>query len=119
SKFYKGPYKDNAPDLIVGYQRGYRVAWETAIGKTTGAVFHPNQKAWSGDHCIDPSLVPGILFCNRTIENENPRLIKLAPTALSVFVAAVPDYMAGKALTVGDHAAKAPREREGSLAEVV
>jgi predicted AlkP superfamily phosphohydrolase/phosphomutase len=119
SKFYRGPYKDNAPDLIVGYQRGYRVAWETAIGRTTGAVFHPNQKAWSGDHCIDPSLVPGILFCNRPIENENPRLIDIAPTVLSVFGAAVPDYMDGKALVVGEPVEPAAREREGTLAEVV
>ena len=78
-KFYRGPYKDNAPDLIVGYQRGYRVSWEAAIGKTTDAVFHANTKAWSGDHCVDPSLVPGILFCNRPITNENPRLIDIAP----------------------------------------
>ena len=54
SKVYRGPYKDAAPDLIVGYQRGYRVSWETAIGRTTEDVFHANTKAWSGDHCIDP-----------------------------------------------------------------
>ena len=73
SKFYRGPYRDNAPDLIVGYQRGYRVSWETAIGRTTEAVFHSNRKAWSGDHCVDPSLVPGILFCNHPVESrESP-----------------------------------------------
>ena len=108
SKFYRGPYKDNGPDLIVGYQRGYRVSWETAIGRTTEAVFHANTKAWSGDHCVDPSLVPGILFCNRPIENENPRLIDIGPTVLSMFGVAVPDYMDGKALTVGDAAREGP-----------
>ena len=65
AKVYRGPYKDNAPDLIPGYQRGYRVSWETAIGRTTESVFHDNTKAWSGDHCIDPSLIPGVLFCNQ------------------------------------------------------
>jgi predicted AlkP superfamily phosphohydrolase/phosphomutase len=118
-KFYKGPYKDNAPDLIVGYQRGYRVSWEAAIGKTSGAVFHPNTKAWSGDHCVDPSLVPGILFCNRAIADENPRLIDIAPTALRMFGIDVPDYMDGKALSVGAALDLAPAQREGSLAEVV
>ncbi|HWE37388.1 MAG TPA: alkaline phosphatase family protein [Isosphaeraceae bacterium] len=118
SRFYKGPYKDNGPDLIPGYQRGYRVSWETAIGKTTEGVFHPNAKAWSGDHCVDPSLVPGILFCNRPIANENPRLMDLAPTVLSLFGAKVPDYMDGKALTVGDAPEQAPKERVGTLAEV-
>ena len=85
SKFYKGPYRENGPDLIVGYRRGYRVSWETAIGRTTESVFHANKKAWSGDHCVDPSLVPGILFCNRIVENENPRLIDIGPTVLSMF----------------------------------
>ena len=78
-KFYRGPYKDNAPDLIVGYQRGYRVSWEAAIGKTTDAVFHPNTKAWSGDHCVDPSLVPGILFCNHPIAEREPAADRYRP----------------------------------------
>jgi predicted AlkP superfamily phosphohydrolase/phosphomutase len=119
SKFYKGPYRENGPDLIVGYQRGYRVSWETAIGKTTERVFHDNKKAWSGDHCVDPSLVPGILLCNRLVKNENPRLIDIGPTVLSMFGAGVPEYMDGKALTVWDAGEKAPSEREDALAEVV
>jgi predicted AlkP superfamily phosphohydrolase/phosphomutase len=100
-KFYRGPYKDHAPDLIVGYQRGYRVSWEAAIGKTTKEVFHDNTKAWSGDHCVDPSVVPGILFCNRPIQADNPRLLDIGPTILSTFGVAVPEYMDGKALPVG------------------
>ncbi len=32
----------------------------------------------------------------------NPRLIDVAPTVLSLFGVDVPDYMDGKALTVGD-----------------
>ena len=79
AQFYRGPYKDNAPDLIVGYRRGYRVSWEAAIGKTTDAVFHPNTKAWSGDHCVDPSLVPGILFCNRPIADREPAADRRRP----------------------------------------
>ena len=39
-----GPYKDNAPDLIVGYQRGYRVSWEAAIGKTTDGCLPPQHQ---------------------------------------------------------------------------
>jgi predicted AlkP superfamily phosphohydrolase/phosphomutase len=117
-RFYRGPYKDNAPDLIVGYQRGYRVSWEAAIGKTTRSVFRPNTKAWSGDHCVDPSLVPGILFCNQPIADEGPRLIDIAPTVLSLFGVPIPDYMDGKALTVGVAAESARGERQVTLAEV-
>jgi len=102
AKVYRGPYKDAAPDLIVGYQRGYRASWETAIGRTTEVVFHSNTKAWSGDHCVDPSLVPGVLFCNRPVETESPRLVDIGPTVLDLFGAAVPQYMDGKPLAVAD-----------------
>jgi predicted AlkP superfamily phosphohydrolase/phosphomutase len=118
SKFYKGPYKDDAPDLIVGYQRGYRVSWETAIGRSTEEVFHANVKAWSGDHCVDPSLVPGILFCNRPVRSPNPRLIDVAPTVLSLFGIPVPDSMDGKPWVVGEAAGTGAPARE-PLAEVV
>jgi predicted AlkP superfamily phosphohydrolase/phosphomutase len=102
AKAYRGPYKDQAPDLIVGYERGYRVSWDAANGKTTRQIFHANTKAWSGDHCVDPSVVPGVLFCNRPIETEQPRLLDIGPTVLDLFGVPVPDYMDGKALTVGD-----------------
>jgi predicted AlkP superfamily phosphohydrolase/phosphomutase len=100
TKAYRGPYKERAPDLIVGYDSGYRVAWETAIGKTTRAVFHDNTKAWSGDHCVDPSVVPGVLFCNRKINTDQARLLDIAPTVLALFGIPAPDYMDGHALDV-------------------
>jgi predicted AlkP superfamily phosphohydrolase/phosphomutase len=99
-KTYRGPYKDQAPDLIVGYDRGYRVSWDAAIGKTTKTIFHDNTKAWSGDHCVDPSVVPGVLFCNRRIESDTARLLDIGPTILDMFGVAVPDHMDGKPLTV-------------------
>src|SRR5262249_31878769 len=101
-KAYSGPYKDQAPDLIVGCERGYRVSWEAAIGKTSREIFHDNIKAWSGDHCVDPSVVPGVIFCNRVIETENPRLLDIGPTVLDLFGITVPDYMDGRPLTVRD-----------------
>jgi predicted AlkP superfamily phosphohydrolase/phosphomutase len=118
AKFYRGPYSENGPDLIPGYQRGYRVSWETAIGRTTDKVFHPNTKAWSGDHCVDPSLVPGILFCNRTIRDPKARLMDVGPTVLQMFGVPVPEYMDGKPLAVGDPAGKAGRAAERQLTEV-
>jgi predicted AlkP superfamily phosphohydrolase/phosphomutase len=97
---YQGPYVETAPDLIVGYNRGYRVSWETAIGTITDEVFHDNTKAWSGDHCIDPSLIPGVLFCSHKVESDSPRLMDLGPTALSLFGVDVPKNMDGRPLEV-------------------
>jgi predicted AlkP superfamily phosphohydrolase/phosphomutase len=101
SKVYRGPYKDEAPDLIPGYERGYRVSWETAIGRGTESVFHDNTKAWSGDHCIDPSLIPGVLFCNHPIKADRCRLMDIGPTVLEQFGVPIPEHMDGKSLGVG------------------
>ena len=79
-KAYRGPYRFEAPDIIVGFNKGYRVSWEAAIGQPTDRLFHDNTRAWSGDHCIDPKLIPGVLFCNRRIDSDSPRLLDLGPT---------------------------------------
>jgi hypothetical protein len=95
---YTGPYLDAAPDVIVGYADGYRASWDSAVGKVTASVFADNEKAWSGDHCVDPHLVPGVLFSNRKIETADPGIEDMAPTALDLFGIAPPPYMEGKPL---------------------
>jgi len=99
-KLYSGPYKQDAPDLLVGYHIGYRASWQTAVGEVTDSIFHANTKAWSGDHCIDQSLVPGVLFCNRMVADEYPRLLDIGPTVLSMFGIDVPGHMDGKPLNM-------------------
>ena len=98
SSLYAGPYLENAPDLLIGYNAGYRTSWDCATGVVAGPVFEDNIKAWSGDHCIDPRLVPGVFFCNRRVQTEEPSLIDIAPTALRLFGIEPPAYMDGKAL---------------------
>src|SRR5881227_2695082 len=87
---YAGPYVDNAPDLIVGYGDGFRASWDSVMGKVTSKIFEDNLKAWSGDHCIDPRLVPGVLFSNRKIADEKPEIVDVAPTMLKLFGVALP-----------------------------
>ena len=95
---YRGPYLEAAPDFIVGYNEGYRCSWESAVGKVAAAVLTDNPKAWSGDHCVDPVLVPGVLFSNCKIAADDPGIEDLAPTALSLFGVEPPPWMEGKAL---------------------
>jgi predicted AlkP superfamily phosphohydrolase/phosphomutase len=96
SEIYQGPYLGAAPDMIVGYARGYRTSWEAALGKVTTCVFADNTKAWSGDHCVDPALVPGVLFSNFKLDAENPGIEDMAPTALRLFGIETPPWMEGK-----------------------
>ncbi len=108
-RVYHGPYRGDGPDIIVGYERGYRVSWESAIGQPTDRVFHDNVKAWSGDHCIDSRLVPGVVFCNRPMDSPSPRLIDIGPTILDLFGVPIPDHMDGKTLGIADGKGRANR----------
>jgi predicted AlkP superfamily phosphohydrolase/phosphomutase len=94
---YRGPYTENSPDLIVGYGAGYRASWDSVMGKVTGQVFEDNLKAWSGDHCIDPRLVPGVLFSSHKFIEDKPAIVDVAPTILKLFGLALPAHFDGKA----------------------
>lgn len=95
---YSGPYSRVAPDVVVGYNVGYRAGWDAALGRIGGPIFQDNTKAWSGDHSIDPPLIPGVLFCNRKFDDADPGIEDLAPTALDLFGFEPPKYMDGQAL---------------------
>lgn len=97
-ELYRGPYMESAPDILVGYSDGYRASWGTAVGEVADTVFEDNDRAWGGDHCIDPALVPGVLFANRTIDLEDPSLLDFAPTTLAAFGLDVPRHMEGRLL---------------------
>jgi predicted AlkP superfamily phosphohydrolase/phosphomutase len=93
-----GPYAYDAPDLLVGYNAGYRNSWTCATGRVTEKVFEDNTKHWSGDHCVDPKVVPAVLFVNREINTTRPDIKDIAPTVLKLFGVGIPKYMKGKPL---------------------
>ena len=62
-EIYPNGQIDNGPDLVVGYQKGYRASKQTALGEApAGRLIEDNLDLWCGDHCCDPSFVPGVLF---------------------------------------------------------
>jgi hypothetical protein len=74
----------DAPDLVVGYAPGYRASWQTALGGVPEQLIVPNDRRWSGDHCIEPSQVPGILFTSFAVSSpvgsiaDLPKLVRIA-----------------------------------------
>ena len=50
-----------APDMLVGYARGFRASWETTLGAFPEDVITDNLDPWSGTHCISPDICPGSL----------------------------------------------------------
>jgi len=112
-KVYSGPYAGNAPDLIIGYNQGFRASWDSVTGKVNSTVFEDNTKAWSGDHCIDPRHVPGVFFFSRKIEAKSPSIMDVAPTVLTLFGLPVPGHMDGRPLVNPGPPAGAPPKDKG------
>lgn len=96
--FFEGPYRFDAPDLLIGYEGGYRNSWECATGAVTTSVFADNTRSWSGDHCVDPAVVPGVFFSNRRIAVEAPNLIDVPASVLRLFGQTPPKQMTGRDL---------------------
>lgn len=99
-ELYKGPYTRNAPDVVIGYNIGHKVAWESAVNFVGGPVFDDNKKPWSGDHCFTSEQVPGIFFSNRKIKKEKATLADISPTVLDAFGITPPAFIDGKQLGV-------------------
>ncbi len=97
-EIYSGPYVKDAPDLIIGYNKGYRASWETTLGKFPRVLLKDNNEKWSGDHLIEARFVPGILLANKKIKAEHPALYDLAPTILAEFGIAKENGMVGESV---------------------
>jgi len=93
-EIYAGKMMGDAPDLVVGYAPGYRASWQTALGGVPEKLVVPNDRRWSGDHCIEPSKVPGILFTSFALDQpvasiqELPKVIRASMGGVEPGVAA-------------------------------
>lgn len=81
---FSGPYREDAPELYLGFAIGYRASWQTAIGGNPEELIEDNLKKWSGDHLFDPKLIPGILLANFKVEKQNPSIYDITPTILKI-----------------------------------
>lgn len=93
---YQGPYVEEAPDIVVGYNNGYRVSSGSALGRLPRDIIEDNKDKWSGDHCMAPEILPGILLTNQKIKLKSPCLYDLTPTILQAFGIAKPEEMIGR-----------------------
>jgi predicted AlkP superfamily phosphohydrolase/phosphomutase len=98
SNAFQGPYARSGPDMLVGYNRGYRAGWQTILGFFPAEEVEDNSNAWSGDHCMDYTLVPGVLLSNRKIAAKAPALTDIAPTTLAEFGIAKAQGMIGQSV---------------------
>jgi predicted AlkP superfamily phosphohydrolase/phosphomutase len=92
------PDVEFGPEMIVGYGRGYRASWQTALGAVPPTVVEDNADVWIADHCINADEVPGVLLSNRKIRVADPELKDLTITVLSLFGARPGRGMTGRML---------------------
>ncbi len=98
SEIYKGPYRTNGPDVIVGYKPGYRADWDAAVGAVSGTVLSDNTRSWSGDHCMDPRQVPGVIFSSVPFAATQPALVDMAASVLDLLGVQAPAHMTGRSI---------------------
>ena len=104
-RVYTGPHRGDGPDLVLGYYRGYRGSNESALGRIPEPIFADNPLKWSGDHCMAADEVPGILVSNRKVERQDPSLLDMAPTFLSIFgLEPAPDMIGADVFAAPDRA---------------
>lgn len=97
-QLYHGPHAGESPDLVVHFAEGYRVSWACSLGGAPAGLFEDNTKKWSGDHIVDPALVPGVLAMNRPFRGDGARLVDLAPTILDALGVGVETDTEGRSL---------------------
>jgi predicted AlkP superfamily phosphohydrolase/phosphomutase len=98
-QLYHGPYVEEAPDLIVNCAPGYRTSWSSSRGVVSaGSLVEDNTRKWSGDHIIEPALVPGVLLMNRPFRRVTARLVDMAPTILAALGVPAGSAMEGETL---------------------
>ena len=93
---FRGRNLRNSPDLFVGFRRGFRASWQTALGAVPGVTLEDNTQAWIGDHCMASDEVPGVLLSNRKVRAPAPQLYDITATILSEFGVRKPANMIGQ-----------------------
>jgi predicted AlkP superfamily phosphohydrolase/phosphomutase len=103
-RIWSGRRMREAPDLQVGFARGYRVSWQTALLAVPPDLLEPNLRPWSGDHCSnDVAETHGVFLSNRRLApGADPGLEQIAPTVTALFGAPPPEGAREKPLPLLD-----------------
>ncbi len=84
---FSGPLLRLAPDLMLGCSSGYRASSETGLGKWDETPIEENNDHWGADHCIDPDVVPGVLFSSQGLKDfPNPSFRDIPPMVVGKYL---------------------------------
>jgi len=95
---YRGRHLELAPDIVLGFNRGYRISWSSPLGGFPKDIFEDNRQKWSGDHMSAPETLQATLVVNRKVRAASPALYDLTATILDVFGAEKPPGVIGTSI---------------------
>ena len=99
SRIYHGSFFEQAPDIQLGFNDGYRVSWQSTLGGIPSELISPNTKIWSGDHCsMEHSITAGVLLTDFKVPSASPSIMDIGPSALNLLGVPLPDDIDGKPL---------------------
>jgi predicted AlkP superfamily phosphohydrolase/phosphomutase len=109
SEVFHGERVAEAPDLVVGYNRNYAGSDPSTLGEVTEAVLEDNTSRWSGNHLIDPRLVPGVLLVNGPIAAGEHDLTDVTVSILDHYgLPAAPGMVGSSFLRAGEQTPSSP-----------
>jgi predicted AlkP superfamily phosphohydrolase/phosphomutase len=108
SDVFHGERVGEAPDLVVGYNQSYAGSDPSTLGEIPAAVLEDNTSRWSGNHLIDPRLVPGVLLVNGSIAAGEHDLTDVTVSILDHYgLPPAPGMLGASFLSAGQHARRA------------
>jgi predicted AlkP superfamily phosphohydrolase/phosphomutase len=100
---FHGARAGEGPDLVVGYNRGYAGSDPSTLGEIGEAVLEDNTSRWSGNHLIDPRLVPGVLLANAPLAEGAHDLTDVTVSILDHYGLPPAPGMTGTSFLAGGH----------------
>jgi predicted AlkP superfamily phosphohydrolase/phosphomutase len=82
---YAADRRAEGPDLVVGYDAGYGASDASTLGEVVPDWISDNRAKWSGNHLMDATVVPGVLFSNRPMKSGPHDLLDVTATVLAAF----------------------------------
>ncbi len=96
---YSKQREAEAPDLIVGFDIGYGNSDQSTLGEIGTEELTDNTSRWSGNHLMDPDVVPGVIFSNQPLPvGGHYGLLDVTATVLKHFQVDPATGMTGKSI---------------------